>query len=39
MSEAIDIRELGGSNDFWNLAPVQHKTHQNEFNGFWAGMK
>lgn len=34
----IKPREYGGTNDFWNLTPVQRRTHQQEFNKFWAGM-
>jgi hypothetical protein len=34
----IQPREFGGSNDFWNLTPVQRTTHQKEFNEFWRGM-
>ena len=35
----IKPREYGGTNDFWNLVPVQRKTHQQEFNNFWRGIK
>ncbi len=35
----IKPREYGGTNDFWNLVPVQRKTHQQEFNNFWRGVK
>lgn len=28
-------REFGGTNDFWNLVPVERTTHQKEFNAFW----
>lgn len=31
----IKPREFGGDNDFWNLTPIQRKTHQQEFNAFW----
>jgi hypothetical protein len=31
----IHPRELGGNNDFWNLAPVERGTHQEQFNVFW----
>jgi hypothetical protein len=31
----IQPRQLGGSNDFWNLVPVESGTHQREFNSFW----
>jgi hypothetical protein len=31
----IQPRELGGTNDFWNLVPVERKTHQKLFNDFW----
>lgn len=31
----IQPREFGGSNDFWNLVPVQRQTHQDLFNAFW----
>lgn len=31
----IQPREFGGTNDFWNLAPVERNTHQNLFNEFW----
>ncbi|WP_139151823.1 RHS repeat-associated core domain-containing protein [Shewanella colwelliana] len=34
----IRPREFGGSNDFWNLAPIQRRTHQQEFNSFWRDM-
>jgi RHS repeat-associated protein len=34
----IQPREFGGSNDFWNLTPLQRKTHQQEFNLFWRDM-
>jgi filamentous hemagglutinin len=34
----IQPREFGGSNDFWNLTPIQRKTHQQEFNSFWRDM-
>ena len=38
--DAYDIhhirpREFGGSNDFWNLVPVERTTHQELFNAFW----
>lgn len=33
----IQPRELGGNNEFWNLVPVQRKTHQDAFNSFWQG--
>lgn len=32
----IRPREYGGTNDFWNLVPIDRKTHQ-EFNSFWRG--
>jgi RHS repeat-associated protein len=28
-------REYGGSNDFWNLVPVERNVHQNELNPWW----
>ncbi|WP_205299840.1 RHS repeat-associated core domain-containing protein [Pantoea sp. Tr-811] len=31
----IKPREYGGDNTFWNLVPVQRKTHQELFNAFW----
>lgn len=31
----IHPRELGGTNDFWNLVPVERGTHQQLFNAFW----
>jgi hypothetical protein len=31
----IQPRELGGTNDFWNLTPVERETHQSLFNAFW----
>ncbi|MDN7895059.1 RHS repeat-associated core domain-containing protein [Burkholderia cepacia] len=31
----IQPREFGGNNDFWNLVPVQRKSHQELFNAFW----
>ncbi|QSQ21132.1 HNH endonuclease [Pyxidicoccus parkwayensis] len=31
----IRPRELGGTNDFWNLVPVERTTHQELFNAFW----
>ncbi|HLL52165.1 MAG TPA: HNH endonuclease signature motif containing protein [Myxococcaceae bacterium] len=31
----IRPREFGGSNDFWNLVPVERGTHQELFNVFW----
>ncbi len=31
----VKPREFGGTNDFWNLSPIQRKTHQKEFNAFW----
>ena len=31
----IKPREFGGTNDFWNLVPVERTTHQKEFNEFW----
>jgi RHS repeat-associated protein len=31
----IQPREFGGSNDFWNLVPVERTTHQKLFNEFW----
>ncbi|WP_277620592.1 RHS repeat-associated core domain-containing protein, partial [Pseudomonas endophytica] len=31
----IKPREYGGNNVFWNLVPVQRKTHQDLFNAFW----
>lgn len=31
----IKPREYGGDNTFWNLVPVQRKTHQELFNTFW----
>jgi len=31
----IHPRELGGTNDFWNLVPVQRETHQKWLNSFW----
>jgi filamentous hemagglutinin len=34
----IQPREFGGANEFWNLAPIQRKTHQVEFNAFWKDM-
>ncbi len=34
----IKPREFGGTNEFWNLTPVQRKTHQQEFNSFWRNM-
>jgi hypothetical protein len=34
----IKPREFGGSNQFWNLTPVQRNTHQKEFNTFWRDM-
>ncbi|WP_431019316.1 RHS repeat-associated core domain-containing protein [Burkholderia cepacia] len=30
----IQPREFGGNNDFWNLVPVQRKSHQELFNAF-----
>jgi len=30
----VHPREFGGSNDFWNLVPVERQTHQ-AFNSFW----
>jgi hypothetical protein len=27
--------EFGGTNDFWNLVPVERNTHQTLFNAFW----
>jgi hypothetical protein len=34
----IQPKEFGGSNDFWNLTPIQRKTHWQEFNSFWRDM-
>ncbi len=34
----IKPKEFGGTNDFWNLTPVQRTTHAKEFNSFWGGM-
>jgi hypothetical protein len=31
----IKPREFGGTNDFWNLAPVERQMHQNSFSNFW----
>jgi RHS repeat-associated protein len=31
----IQPREFGGTNDFWNLVPVERTTHQELFNAFW----
>ncbi|EAQ79165.1 HNH endonuclease signature motif containing protein [Blastopirellula marina] len=31
----IHPREFGGTNDFWNLVPVERVAHQNLFNEFW----
>jgi len=31
----IRPREFGGTNDFWNLVPVERTLHQTEFNRFW----
>ncbi|PTV52288.1 RHS repeat-associated core domain-containing protein, partial [Pseudomonas putida] len=31
----IKPREYGGDNKFWNLVPVQRKTHQEMYNKFW----
>ena len=31
----IHPREFGGTNDFWNLVPVERGTHQELFNEFW----
>ncbi len=31
----IQPREFGGTNDFWNLVPVDRETHQELFNEFW----
>ncbi|MFN6108378.1 MAG: RHS repeat-associated core domain-containing protein, partial [Planctomycetaceae bacterium] len=31
----IHPREFGGTNDFWNLVPVERETHQELFNEFW----
>lgn len=31
----VHPREFGGSNDFWNLVPVERGTHQSQFNSFW----
>lgn len=31
----ITPKEFGGSNDFWNLVPVETKVHQQTFNAFW----
>ncbi len=31
----IQPREFGGSNDFWNLVPVERSTHQQLFDEFW----
>lgn len=31
----IQPREFGGTHDFWNLLPVERKTHQTLFNAFW----
>jgi hypothetical protein len=31
----VHPRELGGTNDFWNLVPVERKTHQELLNTFW----
>ena len=28
-------REYGGTNEFWNLVPVERATHQQLFNSFW----
>jgi len=33
----IRPREFGGDNTFWNLVPVQRKTHVDWFNKFWRG--
>jgi RHS repeat-associated protein len=32
----VQPKEFGGNNDFWNLAPVQRQTHQQEFNPWWS---
>ena len=29
------MREFGGTNDFWNLVPVERGTHSRLFNYFW----
>ncbi len=31
----IQPREFGGTNEFWNLVPVERGTHQELFNSFW----
>ena len=31
----IQPREFGGTNEFWNLVPVERKTHKDLFNEFW----
>jgi len=31
----IQPREFGGTHDFWNLVPVERKTHQSLFNKWW----
>jgi len=31
----IQPLEFGGTNDFWNLVPVERGTHRKEFNAFW----
>lgn len=31
----IQPREFGGTNDFWNLVPVERQTHQKLFTAFW----
>jgi len=31
----IQPREFGGTNDFWNLVPVERGTHQDQLNAFW----
>jgi hypothetical protein len=32
----ITPREFGGTNDFWNLVPVERSIHQTQFNPFWS---
>jgi YD repeat-containing protein len=34
----IKPREFGGSNEFWNLTPVERGFHQQEYNSFWRDM-
>jgi RHS repeat-associated protein len=32
-------KEYGGTNDFWNLVPVERTFHQTQFNSWWSGYK